>query len=97
LAAERGAGGAAAFFLGSTMNSSSLSLSLPLPLLLLPEDITTLDLLSASLFAGLGAGFFFSGCFSVFDAGFFCADFFTTGSSSLRRGRGSCERHARGS
>jgi hypothetical protein len=37
------------------MNSSS-SLSLPLPLL--PEDITTLDLLSASLFAGLGAGFF---------------------------------------
>ena len=55
LAAERGAGAAAAFFLGSTMNSSS-SLSLPLPLL--PEDITTLDLLSASLFAGLGAGFF---------------------------------------
>ena len=54
LAAERGAGAAAAFFLGSTMNSSS-SLSLPLPLL--PEDITTLDLLSASLFAGLGAGF----------------------------------------
>jgi len=95
LAAERGAGAAAAFFLGSTMNSSSLSLPLPLPLL--PEDITTLDLLSASLFAGLGAGFFFSGCFSVFDAGFFCADFFTTGSSSLRRGRGSCERHARGS
>ena len=80
MAAERGAGAAAGFFLGSTMNSSSLSLPLPL----LSEDITTLDLLSVGLFAGLGADFFFSGCFSVFDTGFFCADFFTTGSSSLR-------------